>query len=392
MKPLLVIAFTVFLDLIGFGIVIPLLPFYAESYGAGAIEVTLLMAVYSLMQFLFAPVWGALSDRHGRRPILLVSIGMGALALAGFAVADTLLLLFVCRALHGVFAANISTAQAYIADVTKPEDRAKGMGLIGAAFGVGFTLGPWIGGELSVYGLSAPIWVASALSALNFVLAWVIVKESLTEGKRSERRPRPISPAVLASVLRHPVVGATILLAFVTTLAFAMMEATFALFMEHDNGLGAKEVGRLLGISGLTMVLIQGGLIGRLAKRFGEGALLRAGVPLLGLSMLVLVFAQPGAQLIGAMVLLAVAHGITQPSLHSLMSKKSPESEQGFVLGTNQSLAALARVVGPTLGGLLYAFASPGAFYGAAAVLGLATLVAFKATAEADPVPVAQGA
>jgi len=391
-KPLLIIAFTVFLDLIGFGIVIPLLPFYAESYGAGAIEVTLLMAVYSLMQFLFAPVWGALSDRHGRRPILLASIGMGALALAGFALADTLVLLFVCRMLHGLFAANISTAQAYIADVTKPEDRAKGMGLIGAAFGVGFTLGPWIGGELSVHGLSAPIWVAAGLSALNFVLAAVIVKESLTEGQRSERRPRPVSPAVLASVLRHPVVGATILLAFVTTLAFAMMEGTFALFEAHVNGLGAKEVGRLLGISGLTMVLIQGGLIGRLAKRFGEGALLRAGVPLLGLSMVALAVAKPGWGLIGAMVLLALAHGITQPSLHSLMSQKAPASEQGLVLGTNQSLAALARVLGPTVGGLLYAFASPAAFYGAAVILGLATVVAFRATSAPEHAELARRA
>jgi len=317
---------------------------------------------------------------------------MGALALAGFALADTLVLLFVCRMLHGLFAANISTAQAYIADVTKPEDRAKGMGLIGAAFGVGFTLGPWIGGELSVHGLSAPIWVAAGLSALNFVLAAVIVKESLTEGQRSERRPRPVSPAVLASVLRHPVVGATILLAFVTTLAFAMMEGTFALFEAHVNGLGAKEVGRLLGISGLTMVLIQGGLIGRLAKRFGEGALLRAGVPLLGLSMVALAVAKPGWGLIGAMVLLALAHGITQPSLHSLMSQKAPASEQGLVLGTNQSLAALARVLGPTVGGLLYAFASPAAFYGAAVILGLATVVAFRATSAPEHAELARRA
>jgi DHA1 family tetracycline resistance protein-like MFS transporter len=191
-----------------------------------------------------------------------------------------------------------------------------------------------------------------------------------------------VSPALLVSVLRHPVVGRTILLSFVTTLAFAMMEGTFALFEEHVHGMDAQGVGRMLGVAGLTMVLIQGGLIGRLVKRFGEGALLRAGVPALGLSMVCLAFARPGPELIGAMIFLAIAHGITQPSLHSLMSQRAPESEQGLVLGTNQSLSALARVLGPTAGGLLYVVASPAAFYGAAVVLGLATVVAFRATSD----------
>ena len=171
MKLLVPVLMAVVLDLVGFGIVIPLLTFYAEEYGAGPVAVTLLMAVYSLAQFLMAPVWGALSDKYGRRPIMLFSIGMAAVCLAGFAWAESLVMLFVFRTLHGAAAANISTAQACVADVTTPENRAKGMGLIGAAFGFGFTVGPFIGGELSVHGLAAPIWFAAGLAALNFVLA-----------------------------------------------------------------------------------------------------------------------------------------------------------------------------------------------------------------------------
>jgi len=178
MKLLIPVLGAVVLDLVGFGIVIPLLTFYAEEYGAGPVAVTLLMAVYSLAQFLMAPVWGALSDRFGRRPIMLFSIGMATICLAGFAWAESLVMLFVFRTLHGAAAANISTAQACVADVTTPENRAKGMGLIGAAFGFGFTVGPFLGGELSVHGLAAPIWFAAALSALNFVAAVVWLKET----------------------------------------------------------------------------------------------------------------------------------------------------------------------------------------------------------------------
>ena len=193
------------MDLVGFGIVIPLLTFYAEDYGASPVEVTLLMAVYSFAQFFFAPIWGRLSDRIGRRPVLLASIGASAVFLAGFAAADTLWVLFVCRTLHGACAANISTAQAVIADITPPDKRAIGMGLIGAAFGVGFTVGPFIGGETAHLGHSVPIWIAAGLSALNFIIALVMLNETKTATSNS--RPRPISPQAFIKVAKHPVVG-----------------------------------------------------------------------------------------------------------------------------------------------------------------------------------------
>ncbi|MCB9759651.1 MAG: MFS transporter [Alphaproteobacteria bacterium] len=376
MSPLLVIFLTVLVDLIGFGIVIPLLTFYAEAYGASAMQVTLLMACYSAAQFLFAPLWGALSDRHGRRPVLLLSILMASLMLAGFAWADELWLLFLFRTVHGVFAANISVAQACIADLTTPENRARGMGMLGAAFGLGFTLGPWIGGEFSVYGLSAPIWVAAALSGVNFLMAVVMLPETRAPGT-GPARARPIHPGAFLQVIRHPAVGRLITLFFLMTFAFSMMEATFSLFEEHRYGLTARDVGRVLGLIGVVGIVVQGGLIGRLTRRFGELRLVRVGITGLALTLVLLPFAPPWAPLLAVCGLLAVFQGLLQPSSQALISKRTSAEEQGFVLGTNQSLSALARATAPTLGGLLFAKVALGAaFIAGAALLGLGSFVA----------------
>lgn len=352
MKALIPVLMAVVLDLLGFGIVIPLLTFYAEEYGAGPVAVTLLMAVYSLAQFLMAPVWGALSDRYGRRPIMLFSIAMATVCLAGFAWAESLALLFVFRGLHGAAAANISTAQACVADVTTPENRAKGMGLIGAAFGFGFTVGPFIGGELSVHGLAAPIWFAAGLSAINLFLAFIWLKE--TRNPDTTRPERSISPATFIRVVGHPVVGLCIALTFVMTVAFAIMESSFTLFAEHVRDLDARTVGRMFGIAGLTMIAVQGTLIGRLVKRFGEGPLVPIGVALLAAGLLVLPFAPPPTAMVLVFVVMAMGQGIASPSLNSLISKGAAPNEQGFVLGTNQSMSALARAIGPTFAGWLY--------------------------------------
>jgi MFS transporter, DHA1 family, tetracycline resistance protein len=390
MRQKLVIFFTVLLDLVGFGIVIPLLPFYALEFSATPLQIGLLFACYSMAQFLFAPVWGALSDRHGRRPILLMSIGLGSLMLAGFASSTTLWMLFLFRTLHGVFAATISTAQAYIADITAPEDRAKGMGMLGAAFGLGFTVGPWIGGELSVHGHAAPIWLACGLSALNFVLAYFLLPESRDMSNASERRPRPINPTAFLKVFKHPAVGTCILLTFVMTFAFSMMEASFALFGEQQYKLEAKDIGRLMGVMGVVMILVQGGLIGRLTKRFGEANLVRLGLPCLGLSIAALAFAEPSesgrlifSEMGAVCALIALFHGLAQPSLFSIISKRTSVDDQGLVLGTNQSLSALARATAPALGLLAFGQLSVFApFIGAAILLLLATFLAGIATRE----------
>jgi DHA1 family tetracycline resistance protein-like MFS transporter len=377
MKLLFPVLLAVVLDLVGFGIVIPLLTFYAEEYGAGPVAVTLLMAVYSLAQFLMAPVWGALSDRFGRRPIMLFSIGMATVCLAGFAWAESLAMLFVFRTLHGAAAANISTAQACVADVTKPENRAKGMGLIGAAFGFGFTVGPFIGGELSVHGLAAPIWFAASLSALNFVAAVFWLKE--TRKADTKRPKRSIHPSSFFRVAKHPVVGLCIVLTFVMTMAFAIMESSFALFAEHVRDLDARMVGRMFGVAGLTMILVQGGLIGRLVKRFGEARLVPSGVAILAVGLFLLPFAPPTTAMVLVFVLIAVGQGIASPSLHSLISRGASEDEQGFVLGTNQSLSALARAVGPSIAGWLYLSGAAWPFYTSSGILAASVVLAVAA-------------
>ncbi len=382
MSPRLVILFTVVLDLVGFGLVIPLMTFYAESFSATPLEVALLMSVYSLAQFLFAPVWGQVSDRVGRRPVLLLSIALTALMLAAFASATALWMLFVFRTLHGAATANIATAQAAMADVTAPEDRAKAMGLIGAAFGFGFTLGPFLGGELSVYGLTAPIWLAAGLSALNLVLAWRFFPETRRPGTRSERRP--ISPVALGRALAHPALGFCILLLFGQVFAFAMMEATFTLFAEHRHGLTPSSVGRLFGLIGVVGIVVQGGLIRPLLRRLGERPLVPAGLFILALSLALLAVAPSGLPLMGAMALVAVGQGISSPSLNALISRAASADEQGAVLGSAQSMSALARVLGPALGGVLFTqFGEPAPFYFASALLVVAAFFAFPATARA---------
>lgn len=368
-RALIPVLLAVFLDLVGFGIVIPLLTFYAESFAATAFQVTLLMACYSLAQFLFAPIWGAVSDRVGRRPVMLFSIAATALGLAGFASATTLWHLFLFRSLHGMATANISTAQACVADLTPPEKRAMGMGLIGAAFGVGFTVGPLIGGELSAWGYAAPIWFAAGLSALNFVLALVMLPETRPASATPRFRERSIRPDTFLRVLRHPVVGLCVLLTFVLTTAFGMMESTFTLFAEHQRSLTASQVGRMFGVAGVVMILVQGGLIGRLVKRFGEGTLVPAGLVLLAIGLALLPLAPPTVPMVAVFCLMAIGQGISNPSLQSLISRGTAEHEQGFVLGTNQSLSALARVVGPTVGGALYAGVGPSAPFWAGAVV-----------------------
>lgn len=382
---MLPVLLAVFLDLLGFGLVIPLLTFYAEQHQASAVQVTLLMACYSLAQLLMAPVWGTLSDRLGRRPILLVSIAASALFLAGFAAADQLWLLFLFRTLHGACAANISTAQAAMADLTPPDMRAMGMGLIGAAFGVGFSLGPWMGGELSRFGFTTPIWVAAALSAFNLLLAIFLLPE--TRGMRPEgagpgghSAQRTLDPRRFLAVARHPVVGLCVVLTFVTTLAFAMMESTFTLFAEHQRGLDAPTVGRYFGVAGLVMIVVQGGLIGRLVKRFGEAALVPVGLALLALGLLLLPYAPPPVAMVGVFVLIAIGQGVSTPSLQALVSKGTSPDEQGFVLGANQSMSALARVVGPLTAGLLYSRVAEAApFLGASALLLAGFFLSFQA-------------
>lgn len=354
-SPLFIIFLVVFIDLVGFGIVIPILPYYAKTYGATATTLGWLMTSYSAMQFLFAPFWGRLSDRIGRRPVLLASMtgSAGSLVILGFA--PSLLWLFIGRTLGGICGANISTATAYIADVTTEEDRAKGMGLIGAAFGLGFILGPAIGGILSRFGYGMPMFAAAALSAANIVFAWFRLREPKEAvAVRASHRAGPFNRSAVRGVMADPRTRAAVLLFFLATLAFTQLEVTFALFVLARHGFGAQTTGWLLAFMGIVMVVVQGGLIGRLSRRFQESRLIIAGLLLMALAMVLISQAYEMPLLFAGLGLLAFGNGITNPSLSSLASKGAAAEQRGATMGVYQSAGSLARVVGPPMAGLIF--------------------------------------
>ncbi len=390
-KALGVLFLTVVLDLVGFDIVIPLQTFFALQFNATALQVTLLMSCYSLAQFVAAPVWGQLSDRFGRRPMLLLSIGMTSLMLAGFASSTSLAMLFFFRTLHGIMTANITIAQACVADLTTRENRAKGMGLIGAAFGIGFTLGPFIGGEFAAHAdgtsaLSTPIWIAAGLSAFNFLLATVLLPE--TRRPDSESARRSISLTAMVEALSHPVVGLCVLLTFLQVFAFSMMEATFTLFAHDVHGLEPKDVGRMFGLVGIVSIVVQGGLIGRLVKRFGEKPLVPAGLLLVGLGTALLPSMPLGAPILIAFGVMGMGQSLANPSLSALISKAASADQQGKTLGAAQSMSALARAFGPAFGGLLYGATQPSMpFYVSGGLLLCGVVLAIPATARATTGP-----
>lgn len=361
------IFFTVFLDLLGFGLVLPFLAEEARStFHVSAFTGTLLSAVYSAMQFLFIPIWGRLSDRIGRKPVLVWSVFATAIGMAGLAgslvFGSSVALLFVARAWSGVATANLGTASAYIADVTGPEDRAKGMGLIGVAFGLGFILGPSIGGplaEIAIHGRTGavPCLVAAGLSLINF--AWVLfgLPESLPKEARapSKRRLTPIDLQALREALELPGVGTAVLVNFVLIFAFTGMEQTFRFFNQDRFAMGPRDTGYLLAMIGVIAALVQGGMRG-LSRRYSEAQLIRAGSLLQTLAFAGFCAAPSLGKgcLYVAGAVLALGNGLTQPNTSAYVSKRASRQNQGATLGVNQSIASLARVFGPATGGLLY--------------------------------------
>jgi MFS family permease len=348
----------VVVDLIGFGLVIPLLPFYAERFAASPQEVTALMAVFSLMSMLTAPIWGRLSDRVGRRPVLMISMAAAALAYLWLGFADALWMVFAARALAGACAGNIAAANAYVADVTPPEGRAKGMGMIGAAFGLGFIIGPALGGvvagnNLATANLRAPGLIACALSVTALLGVIFLLKESLPEGAAA--RPRRSRITVLRDAMGRAVLARLLAIFFLTILAFAGMESTFALWAMAQLGWGPAQTGYLFTYVGLLSAIMQGGLIGRLTTRFGEEKLLIAGLASIAAGLLVLPLSRALPMLLVATTGLALGMGAMQPSLNSLISRRAGASEQGEVMGVAQSVGSLSRVLGPLLAGALFA-------------------------------------
>jgi len=357
--PLIIIFVTVFIDLIGFGMVIPILPFYAETspFNASPIEIGFLFAIYSLMQFFFSPVLGRLSDQYGRRPILFISLLGSAVGYFVIGFANTLFLVFLGRIIGGITGANISTAQAYIADVTTRENRAKGMGLFGATFGLGFILGPAIAGILSKYGVHVPFYCAAVLSLVNAIALYFILPESLSAEHRSRPSEKTKRFAAMIDSLKERDFGTINLVYFLLVTAFSIMTYAFVLFTAFRYGYDAEQNGYLFAFVGVMSVIGQGLLFGFFVRRIGEIRLTVIGCFLMAISLLGIPFVGPMmgglAALLVCCSVLSLGNAMASPSLTSLVSKITAENQQGSRLGLMQSGASLARAIGPMVGGLL---------------------------------------
>ena len=378
-SPLVPIFLIVFIDLVGFGIIIPILPLYAASFAASPSTIGILLASYSLMQMLSTPYLGALSDKWGRRPVLLVSQTgtFAAFMLMGFA--GSLPVLFAARLLDGLSGGNISTAQAYISDVTAEKDRAKAFGLIGAAFGVGFMAGPALGGFLARNGnYAAPAFAAAAISLVTLVLTFTMLPESRPKERRTEvRKPRVFDVAGLREALDMGQLGLLLLIFFLFNLAQASFQSMFALFAQARVGFGARETGYVLAYVGLLAVLLQGGAIGPIVRRWGERPVARAGLLIAALGLVASAWAPSWPVLLLTLAPLAVGLSVATPSLNSLLTRASPGAAYGRVLGLSQSVAALARVLGPLIAGFAFHYTGvPAPFLLASVLLLLSYLAA----------------
>lgn len=344
-RNLLILFSVVVLDLIGFGVVVPILPFYAQQYGASATILGILLASYSGMQFLFSSVWGRLSDHIGRKNVLLLTMGGSAVGLFILGTAHSLVMLFVGRILAGIFAANVSVASAYITDITTEENRTKGMGMIGAAFGVGFLLGPALGGALSKQGYHVPILTAAGLSIANMIYASWRLKEPA--------RHHHVE-AIKTKVLADKYVLKMCILYLVFTLGVTQLESVFAFFMKDKFGFDAMHVAYILALMALVMIGVQGGGIRSLSKKYGEKKLLLVGSLILTTAFMFVPLLSQVSFLLIPLTLSSFGRGIAQPAMMSLVSKKASPHMRGSVMGTFQASASLGRVVGPFVAGVLY--------------------------------------
>lgn len=363
----------VFVDLVGFGIVAPLLPLYADSFGASAATIGVLFASYSLAQLIFAPIWGRLSDRIGRRPILLVTIAGSAIGSLIVGLAPTLAIVFVGRILDGISGATIGVARAVVADVAEEHERSRLMGLLGMAFGLGFILGPAIGALAAWVDIAIPFFVAAGLSVINFVMAWFRLEETRPPGSHAGEIAPPwkMRPSRIVLTL-----GA---ISFLTYVGFSAFETTFALLGQDRFDLTAASIaGVFVGI-GVLVAIIQGGLVGPLAKRHGDLPLMKIGLVFSAVGLAVLAFAYSWLTLAVGLVLLIIGQGLVNPTLSAVAAGLVPDKDLGMSMGWLQSAGGLARVVGPILGGALYAWNPGSAYVAAALVTGIAWLITMSA-------------
>lgn len=368
-RALIVLLSVIFLMIAGFGLVIPLLPFFAQAFDAPAWQVTLLFSAFSFGQFLGEPFWGRLSDRIGRKPVLIITISAVGLSYAALAFAPNILMAFVIRFLTGIFAGNISTLQGAMSDITPPAKRASRMGVMGAAFSAGFMTGPAIGGLLAqpsrgALGFQLPLLVAAGFALASAAAVVLFVRESRPQ------RPEGRTPkAPLSEALGHPVIGRIIAISFIVVVGFAGIEATYGLWTEHRFGWGPRQIGLAFMVIGLLGAFCQGVLSGYLARRYGETLTLIGGLCFMFFGLLTQWLSPHWTVAMIGFGLVCLGQSICFPNLTALISRASPPHRQGEMLGLNMSGMALSRIGGPVLAGQAFSLISPGAPFVIAAAM-----------------------
>ena len=382
-RPLVIIFLTIFVNLVGFGIIVPLLPYYAETFGASPLVIGLLFAVFSLCQLVAAPALGDLSDRYGRRPVLIFSLAGTVISFAMLALAHSVAMLFIARIVDGLSGGNISTARAYVADVTEPNDRARAYGLIGAAFGLGFILGPALSGVLAgfdyrapiwstlgVTRYTAPIWLAAIVTLVATAMAWLWLPETIHRARAGVGNPFRYLPALL----HRPIVRRVLAIDFVYWCAFAVFQTTFALFAARRFGFDVTHTGYVFAAFGVLGAIIQGGLIRSVVRRLGDTRTFRLGLTLGALGLASAAAAGSVTMFIVSLVPLAFGIGFGHPTMASLVSLVGNIDEQGRVQGAAAAVESFGRTVGPVLGNASLQHVGESAPYLTAAALLLLTL------------------
>lgn len=363
----------VFIDLLGFGLVLPLLPYIAEKYSASPAVIGLLAATYSFFQFVAGPVLGRLSDRYGRKKLLVISQFGSVLGYLLLAVAGSLPLLFLARSIDGVTGGNISIAQAYMADITDKKTRAKGMGLLGAAFGLGFMLGPALGGYLSRFGFGVPALFAAAVGMITTLLTAFVLPETV-DLKQAKRSPRTrLNWRELLVVLRTYPIGMLIVAFFLISLGFSGMQGVYALWAQASFGWGPSEVGYIFGFIGIMSIIVQTQILPRALKTWNERALLKISLPFLALGFLLLSFAGTLPLHLLANVFIVLGNALANPTLTALATESIPPEEYGETLGLLQSAGSLGRIAGPAAAGEIYTLAGHNTPFRISALIFLAT-------------------
>lgn len=359
---LTLIFLTVFIDLLGFGILIPILPSFAvKELGVNEAAIGIAIAIYSFVQFLFNPVLGKISDKYGRRPVIIACLFLNAIGYVVFAFTHSFLMLLISRVIAGIGGSSIGVAQAYIADVTTRENRSKGMGMIGAAFGLGFVFGPLIGGLLSGFGYPVTGFVAAGFSFAAFIVTIFLLPESLnlkqiTNTETANRRRKLFDFAAMKKILQKPDLAVLVLLFFILTFSFANIYGTFALLGLKVYGFTDMQNGYMFGIVGLTSAIVQGGLIGRINKLMSKKKILIIASFLIMAMLAMIPYAGSFLGLAIVSIVLSYGTGTFQPTVLSLISEVTSEAEQGITLGINQSLSSFARVLGPLWGGFAFEY------------------------------------